>query len=231
MPPKKKKLDLPLRYILGSLIPITIITWYFYDKIGEEQSILKIILILVALFFQTGYLIISSKSRKKQKHMLWPIYGFLTGNGQLPMRLFVISMTLIALVAVGFEISGLKSVNPLPSSFIGRFVEIDLYWTVLNFLGNSDNSLEAVGFSKFLTILSTFLGLLFWGIFISVLVNKSQELADSSKQLASPEKISPAFIDVISNKPYTHNRISLPKEIAEEQKLKTNLNNLKVSSQ
>jgi hypothetical protein len=127
--------------------------------------------------------------------MFWNVIFFITGYGELPMRIFTVALVLMAIFALGLEISGFESANPLPSSFISRYVETDLYWTLLNFAGASDGSLQPLGFSKIITVAAAFSGLWFWGLYISVLVNKLQKLvaqpndSDSRDTLTGPEQV------------------------------------------
>jgi len=188
MPDWKKKVYVPPRNIVGALVPTAIVAWYFIDRAGDNIP-LKVVLISIAIAIQAVVVVVSSKTRKTRRSFFWGIYDFLTGNGRLPLRLLVNGMLLIALVAAASEISGLKRVGGVPSSFIARYVEVDLYWTALNFLGISDNSIEPIGFSKALAVIAALSGLVFWGMYISILVNKYAEMQELFKRKPSEDKL------------------------------------------
>ncbi len=180
----RSRLFMPPRNLVGALVPTFIVAWYLLDKFGGLIE-LRIAIIVVALAIPVVVALVSTRTRKSRRPFFWRIYDFLTGDGRLPLRLFVNGMLVIAVIALGFEISGLQRVGGIPSSFITRYVEVNLYWTMLNFLGMSDNSIEAIGFSKVLTVFATIWGLLFWGMYISLLVNKYSEMKDLFKRNAS----------------------------------------------
>jgi hypothetical protein len=170
---------MPPRNVVGSLLSLAIATWYFIDKLGPGRILLRVLIVALALAVQVLVVIISTRTRKTRRPLLWGIYDFLTGNGRLPLRLAVSALVTITIFALGFESFGLK---------YARFVEVDLYWSAINFMGISDSSIEASGYGKFLTVLVTICGLLFWGMYISILVNKHLEIqglarggADSSE--------------------------------------------------
>ena len=173
--PENKKFYLPLRVLVASLVPTVIITWYFIDKVGQN-IVLKVVLVLIALAVQVVVVAVTNRTRKTRQPFFYGIYDFLTGNGNLPLRLFANGIVAIAVIALGFELSGLQPIAGVPHSFIARYVEVDLYWTTLNFLGISDTSIQPIGFSKMLTILATAIGFIFWGMYISVLINKYTEI-------------------------------------------------------
>jgi hypothetical protein len=79
-------------------------------------------------------------------------------------------------LGIAFECAGLNSSAHTPTHFIARFVEVDLYWTIAVFLGLGVETIKPVGLSHVLTIITTICGLLFWGMYISVLVNKHLRL-------------------------------------------------------
>ena len=188
----------PIRNIIGSLVPTIIITWYFIAKVGQSV-LLRIVLILIAVGLQAVMVAVSTRTRKTRRSFFWGIYDLLTGNGRLPLRLLVSAVVLIAIIALCFEISGLRRVGGVPSAFIVRYVEVDLYWTALNFLGTSDGSLEPIGFSKLLTVLATVSGLMFWGMYISILINKHLEIRELSGRKVSEERLD----QVLYNEPAT----------------------------
>jgi len=95
----------------------------------------------------------------------------------------------MVIFAVGFEVTEAERASGNPSSFIARFVEVDLYWSALNFMGISDDSIEAKGVGKVLTVLVTICGLLFWGMYISILVNKHLELQMLARSVPSVDEI------------------------------------------
>jgi hypothetical protein len=201
-----KRIYLPPRNLVGSLVPTIIATWYFIDKVGSNTH-LKVILVTIALIVQVIVVAVSTRTRKTRRSFFWGIYDFLTGNGRLPLRLFVNGIVILAVIALGFEISGLQRSEPTPSSFIVRYVEVYLYWTVLNFLGISDSSITAVGFSKFLTVLATVTGIVFWGMYISILVNKYTDIQELFKSKLPNDELD----DVLYNEP---NQTSQPTDSA-----------------
>lgn len=185
----KNRIYMPPRNIIGSLLSLTIVTWYFIDKVATDNQALKIAFVSLAIIIQAMIVAISTRTRKTRRSFFWSIYDFLTGEGKLPLRLVINALVIIVLLAVGFEISGLEREGGLPQSFIVRFVEVDLYWTFSNFLGISDNSITPIGFSQALTIATTMVGLLFWGMYISILVNKHLEMQNLKNHSASEDEI------------------------------------------
>lgn len=195
---------MPPRNLVGSLVPTIIATWYFIDKVGNN-TLLKAVLVAIALVIQFVVVAVSTRTRKTRRSFFWGIYDFLTGNGRLPLRLFVNGIVILAVIALGFEISGLQRAEPIPSSFIVRYVEVYLYWTVLNFLGISDSSITAVGFSKFLTVLATIIGIVFWGMYISILVNKYTDIQELFKRKLPNDELD----DVLYNEPNSISKSSV----------------------
>ena len=185
----RKRIYMPPRNVIGSLLPLTIVTWYFIDRVGGRSTFLKFVLVIAAIGVQAAIVYLSSRTRKKRRPLFWSFYNFLTGEGRLPMRLFANALILVVFWGVCFEFFGLQREGGTPQSFIIRFMEVDLFWSLLNFLGMSDDSIQAYGFSKFLTILTAISGLLFWGMYISILVNKFVELQSLSKKNASTDEI------------------------------------------
>ncbi|MDT7542381.1 MAG: hypothetical protein QOE33_2285 [Acidobacteriota bacterium] len=185
----RKRVYMPPRNVISSLLPLTVVTWYFTDKLGGGRTFLKFVLVIAAAIAQGAVVYISSRTRKKRRSFFWSIYNFLTGNGRLPMRLLANALALVVFWGTCFEFSGLQRQGGNPQSFIIRFMEVDLFWSILNFLGISDDSIKTYGFSKFLTILTAISGLMFWGMYISILVNKFMELQSLSTKNASPREI------------------------------------------
>jgi hypothetical protein len=186
---EKRRLYMPPRNIIGSLLSLTIVTWYFVDKVGGDRTPLKVAIVGLAIVAQIGVVLVSSRTRQTRRPFFWQLYDLLTGKGRLPYRLVVSALVVIVILALGFEIAGLQPLAPrdgFPESFIIRFVEVDIYWSVINFLGISDNSIGAGGASQLLTVLATISGLLFWGMFISILVNKHLEIQFLERKGASP---------------------------------------------
>jgi hypothetical protein len=180
-----RKLYMPPRNLVGSLVPIAVAAWYFIDKVGHNTPV-RLAIILTAVAAQIVVAVVSTRTRTTRKPFFWGVYDFLTGEGRLPFRLLVNGMAAIAIIALGFEISGFRSTSAMPASFIVRFVEVNLYWTALNFLGTSDSALEPLGFGRSLTVLATLCGLVFWGMFISILINKHMEIQNKRRNRARP---------------------------------------------
>ena len=141
----------PLRNVISLLVPTVIAAWYFIDKVGDNTP-LRIAIVGVAIGIQAVMVVVSTRTRRTRRSFFWGVYDFLTGKGRLPLRLLTNAIVLIALIALAFEVSGLKSANGVPSEFIVRYVEVNLYLSILSFLGASDNAIDPVGFSKALTI-------------------------------------------------------------------------------
>jgi len=204
----RSKLFMPPRNLVGTLVPTFVAVWYFLDKIGNVIE-LRIAIIVIALAIPVIVALVSTRTRKTRRAFFWRIYDVLTGDGRLPLRLFVNGMLIIAIIALGLEFSGLQRIGGVPSSFITRYVEVNLYWTVLNFLGMSDNSIEAIGFSKVWTIFAAGCGLLFWGMYISLLVNKYSEMRDLFVRNASLSELD----GVLYNEPTpAHNNPTIPQK-------------------
>lgn len=188
MDQQDKRIYFPFRNLVGALVPILIATWYFLDK--AKYNVYIALVIIAADIGLLGLTVaVSSRTRVSQRPFFWVLYDFVTGNGRLPLRLFVCGMVVIVVLAIGFEVSGLKVDNPTSASFISRFVEVDTYWAVLNFVGLSDSTITPLGFSKVLTILNAFFGLMFWGMYISILINKYAEIQQSLKRKASDDDL------------------------------------------
>ena len=177
------RLYLPPRNIVGSLVPITIIAWYYVDK--ADSAPVKFIIIAAAALLQLLCVLVSARTRTTRRPFFWRIYDLLTGNGRLPLRLFSFGIGTIVVLAVGFEILGLQRGGGSPESFISRFVEVDVYWTLATFLGISIADITPLGYARILTVVTTICGMLFWGMYISVLVNKHLRLADLAKKRAT----------------------------------------------
>lgn len=122
--------------------------------------------------------IISWWARRIHKPFWWRTYGILTGDGRIPLRLFV-SAQIFLLVTAGLALlTGLRVNGYAKAPFIIRFVEVELFWSVSSFLGRSADSIIPSGWSKALGLLIGTGGLLFWGMYVSVLVNKFMELRE-----------------------------------------------------
>ena len=206
------KIHAPVRTLVVSLLPTVIIGWYLFDKIITENY-QKILMIIGALLIQAVIIFVSTKTRNTRYPFFWGVYNFLTGNGKLPLKLFASSVILIVVLGLCFDFFGLQQ-NEIYTSFIIRFVELDLYWAILNFLGISDPSITAYGFSRFLTLLTAFCGVIFWGMYISIIVIKFSKILEMKKTKPSTEELDELLYNE-SNEAFTKKGSSLFIDIKE----------------
>jgi hypothetical protein len=175
---KAPEVYFPIRNLIASLVPITLVAWYFSDKLGRDSTPVKFAVVGVAVLLQIAIVVVSTRTRHSRRPFFWAVYDLLTGDGRLPLRLLTNALIVVVLLALSFDVAGLAGDGGLPSSFISRFVEVDLYWVLANFLGISVSNIRATGASQFLTVITTICGLMFWSMFISILVNKHLRLRD-----------------------------------------------------
>lgn len=204
-----KSIHFPPRNIVGFLVPIWIVSWYFIDKVGQDDS-LKVIIFVIAILLQIAVIVNSTRTHKARRPLFWSAYDVVTGNGHLPLRVVAVQTVVMLIIALGFNVFGLQKIGGLPSSFIARFVEVDLYWTIVNFLGMSDSSIVAAGYSKFLTVLSAITGISFWGMYISILINKYAEIQEARKHDAPDEYLSEVLYNEIHKSQLANPVLEMP---------------------
>ena len=86
MPQLRKKIFMPTRNVIVSLLPLAIVAWYFINKLEGSSTFLKFIIIVAAVTTQAIIVYVSSWTRHKRQPVFWRIYDLLTGNGRIPMR-------------------------------------------------------------------------------------------------------------------------------------------------
>jgi len=59
-----KRIYMPPRNVIGSLLPLAIATWYFVDKIGTGRNLIKVLIIVVAVAIQLLVVLVSTRTRK-----------------------------------------------------------------------------------------------------------------------------------------------------------------------
>jgi hypothetical protein len=168
----------PITAILSVLLPSIVFAWYLLEKSPllwiRLVGLGALIVILVALYFLGRWRVTAGQS------FWYRMYDLMTGEGREPFRLFVIALMVVLIIAGLFEFGGLQSADGLHRDFILRYVEVDLYWTLLSFIGISDPEIMPIGFGKFLTLATAISGYLFLGLYISLLSYKHLLLKGSN---------------------------------------------------
>ena len=187
MPNRDRRIFIPpAPAILSVLLPSVVFAWYLFEKNPllwiRLVGLSGLSVILAALYFL-------GRSRITTGQSFWyRVYNLMTGEGREPFRLFVIALIVVLIIAGLFEFGGLQSADGLPRAFILRYVEVDLYWTLLSFIGISDPQIVPVGFCKFLTLVTAIAGYLFLGLYISLLSYKHLLLKGSKHGSSAVER-------------------------------------------
>lgn len=165
-----------LGFLFLLLIPVIILSIYVLERLGLTPDLIVIFIILILVIVIIIFILARMYFNKRNEEAWWIIYNKVTDKGKQPARLFLLATVLIIICAIVFHFYGIRSLRfSMPPTYIQQFVEVDLYWAVLSFLGSSDQDIVVTNWGKLLSTILTFSGLVFLGIWITVLLKKGSD--------------------------------------------------------
>jgi len=113
----------------------------------------------------------------------------MTEYGRLPLRLLSVMMSFIALMAGLIHLAGALKNGIRPARFIIAYVEIDLYYAILNFVGSYDASVSPSWMAEVCGLVLAISGWLFWGMFIALVISKHLETSSARDLTLNEEEL------------------------------------------
>lgn len=168
----------PPRTVFALTLTLGLPSTYLYAKYAPGESNVLIGLVsLNAIALAIGWIISIRGQSGDNESFGWIVFDILTDRGRLPSRLLAVALAVVLIIAIVGEITDVQAragSNLEDQPLAVRFVENDLYWSTTNFFNASAGDSIEPGIAKATAIAAQGAGLIFFGMFVSVLVAKSE---------------------------------------------------------